>query len=243
MEVRVRGRCWSAVGVTVGGVWRETDDSHATSCTHPAISAVAGSPRRQGGRGLDRATHASRSGRGCDPASSGRGRLHRIHHGVYAVGHPRLTPRGHLWGAVLACGGPEAAVLSHRSAAAVWDLLPSPAKFDVTTLGTARSTPRRSASTAAQTLTPSRHHPPRRPARHHRRPHPHRPRHRPSPRTASSASSTARNTSASSTHTPSMRSSPEPPAAAPRPSDEPSRHSPPTTPTSPARSSRSGSSP
>ena len=59
---------------------------------------------------------------------------------MYAVGHPRLTPRGHLWGAVLACGGPDAAVLSHRSAAAVWDLLPSPAKFDVTTLANSRST-------------------------------------------------------------------------------------------------------
>ena len=69
-----------------------------------------------------------------------RGRLHRRHRGVYAVGTPHLTPRGHLWGAVLACGGPGSAVLSHKSAAAVWDLLPSPARFDVTTLGNSRST-------------------------------------------------------------------------------------------------------
>jgi predicted transcriptional regulator of viral defense system/very-short-patch-repair endonuclease len=48
------------------------------------------------------------------------GRLHRLHDGVYAVGH-RLIPRdGWLMAAVLA-SGPEA-VLSHRSAAALWGL-------------------------------------------------------------------------------------------------------------------------
>jgi hypothetical protein len=51
-----------------------------------------------------------------------RGRLHRIHRGVYAVGHPKLTGRGHWMAAVLACG-PNAA-LSHRSAAGVWGLRP-----------------------------------------------------------------------------------------------------------------------
>jgi very-short-patch-repair endonuclease len=49
-----------------------------------------------------------------------RGRLHRLHAGVYAVGH-RLVPRhGWLMAAVLA-SGPEA-VLSHYSAAILWDL-------------------------------------------------------------------------------------------------------------------------
>jgi very-short-patch-repair endonuclease len=48
------------------------------------------------------------------------GRLHRIHPGVYAVGH-RLIPReGWLMGAVLA-SDPDA-LLSHRSAAALWGL-------------------------------------------------------------------------------------------------------------------------
>lgn len=48
------------------------------------------------------------------------GRLHRIHRGVYAVGHPRLSNEGRWMAAVLACG--EGAVLSHRSAAALWGI-------------------------------------------------------------------------------------------------------------------------
>jgi predicted transcriptional regulator of viral defense system len=48
------------------------------------------------------------------------GRLHVVHHGVYAVGHRRLTRQGHWMAAVLAAG-PEA-VLCRRAAAALWDL-------------------------------------------------------------------------------------------------------------------------
>ena len=69
-----------------------------------------------------------------------RGRLHRVHRGVYAVGHPLLTWRGRLWAAVLACGGPGAAAISHRTAAAVWDLAPAPRKVDVVTRNQSRST-------------------------------------------------------------------------------------------------------
>jgi hypothetical protein len=50
------------------------------------------------------------------------GRLHRIHAGVYAVGHARLTWRGRMVAAVLASG--PGAVLSHRSAGIWWGLLP-----------------------------------------------------------------------------------------------------------------------
>jgi very-short-patch-repair endonuclease len=49
-------------------------------------------------------------------------RLQGLWRGVYAFGHKVLTAEGHLIAAVLACG-PDA-VLSHRSAAAVWELLP-----------------------------------------------------------------------------------------------------------------------
>jgi very-short-patch-repair endonuclease len=49
------------------------------------------------------------------------GRLHRIHRGVYAVGHTNLSLRGRWMAAVLACG--PGAVLSHRHAATLHDLL------------------------------------------------------------------------------------------------------------------------
>lgn len=52
------------------------------------------------------------------------GRLHRIHRGVYAVGHTRITVRARWMAAVLACG-PDA-VLSHRAAAALWGLRAAP---------------------------------------------------------------------------------------------------------------------
>lgn len=52
------------------------------------------------------------------------GRLHSLHRGVYAVGHRRLTTRGRWMAAVLACG--PGALLSHRSAAALWGLIPAP---------------------------------------------------------------------------------------------------------------------
>ncbi len=49
-----------------------------------------------------------------------RGRLHLVMRGVYAVGWPRLTQKRCWMAAVLACG--EGAVLSHRSAAALWEI-------------------------------------------------------------------------------------------------------------------------
>src|ERR1700761_893540 len=49
------------------------------------------------------------------------GRLHRLHRGVYAVGHRSLSWRGRWLAAVLAVG--DGAVLSHSSAAALWQFL------------------------------------------------------------------------------------------------------------------------
>jgi very-short-patch-repair endonuclease len=53
-------------------------------------------------------------------------RLHRIHRGVYAVGHRGLSEKGRWMAAVLACG--PKAVLSHQSAAALWGIEPSRAR-------------------------------------------------------------------------------------------------------------------
>jgi hypothetical protein len=49
-----------------------------------------------------------------------KGRLHPITRGVYAVGWPHLTCERRWMAAVLACG--EGAALSHRSAAALWEI-------------------------------------------------------------------------------------------------------------------------
>ena len=51
------------------------------------------------------------------------GYLHRIHRGVYSVGHAGLSQEGHWMAAVLACG--DLAVLSHWDAAALWRMLES----------------------------------------------------------------------------------------------------------------------
>ena len=50
------------------------------------------------------------------------GRLHELHRGVYAVGHRPPSPHARAMAAVLACGA--GAVLSHRSAAALWAITP-----------------------------------------------------------------------------------------------------------------------
>jgi very-short-patch-repair endonuclease len=51
------------------------------------------------------------------------GRLHRIHRGVYAVGHTSLPVEARFLAAVKACG--RTAVLSHFSAAVLWGIVES----------------------------------------------------------------------------------------------------------------------
>jgi hypothetical protein len=53
-----------------------------------------------------------------------RGRLHRVHRGVYAVGRGGLDVKGRLMAAILGCG--PGAVVSHRSAASLIGLATSP---------------------------------------------------------------------------------------------------------------------
>lgn len=60
------------------------------------------------------------------------GRLHRLHRGVFAVGHTDLSTYGHCLAAVLACG--PRALLSHYSAAWLWGLTATqPVPIHVTT--------------------------------------------------------------------------------------------------------------
>jgi very-short-patch-repair endonuclease len=66
-----------------------------------------------------------------------RGRLVWQFHGVYTVGDPRLMPLARPSAALLSLG--ECAVLSHRSAAAVWGLAePDPQVIDVALVGANR---------------------------------------------------------------------------------------------------------
>jgi very-short-patch-repair endonuclease len=60
-----------------------------------------------------------------------KGWLHPVHRGVYAVGHRRLSKQGR-WMAAVLTAGPDA-VLSHRSAASVWDIrYPANTRVEVT---------------------------------------------------------------------------------------------------------------
>jgi very-short-patch-repair endonuclease len=52
------------------------------------------------------------------------GRLHRVHRGVYSIGHAPISPDGVWMAAALACG--DGAVVSHWSAAAIWGMLDKP---------------------------------------------------------------------------------------------------------------------
>jgi very-short-patch-repair endonuclease len=61
-----------------------------------------------------------------------RGRLIRLHQGVYAVGHQALAPHAAELAAVLAVG--EGAYLSHFSAAALWGMVPEPPRLVHVTL-------------------------------------------------------------------------------------------------------------
>jgi very-short-patch-repair endonuclease len=82
---------------------------------------IANIARRQ--HGVVSTTQVQRAGLGPNARSARvkAGRLHRLHRGVYAVGHTQLTFEGRCMAAVLALG--EGAAVSHRSAAALWGML------------------------------------------------------------------------------------------------------------------------
>jgi hypothetical protein len=65
------------------------------------------------------------------------GRLHPVRRGVYAVGRRSLPREGRWMAAVLCCGGE--AVLSHRSAGALWGIaVEHPGRIDVSIRGSRR---------------------------------------------------------------------------------------------------------
>lgn len=69
-----------------------------------------------------------------------RGRLHRIHPHVYAVGHTALPLEGRLWGALLFAGAH--AVLSHTTAAWIWSVIDdAPRRIHLTSSGPHSSLP------------------------------------------------------------------------------------------------------
>lgn len=65
------------------------------------------------------------------------GRLHRLHPGVYAVGH-RVVSREGRWMAAVLAGG-DGAVLSHRSAAALWGIATYSGAIEITSPRDTRS--------------------------------------------------------------------------------------------------------
>jgi very-short-patch-repair endonuclease len=70
-----------------------------------------------------------------------RGVLHRVHNGVYKVGYRRMSRKGQWMAAVLASG--PGALLSHRSAARLWALLPPGDEWPEVTSGRGHRSRRR----------------------------------------------------------------------------------------------------
>jgi Protein of unknown function (DUF559) len=94
---------------------------HGQRSEDPRDAAVADLARRQ--HGIVSRDQLLGLGLGADAVDwrVKRRRLHRVHRGIYAVGHLSLTRNGRFMAAVLACG--EGAALSHFSAAVLWGMV------------------------------------------------------------------------------------------------------------------------
>jgi hypothetical protein len=112
--------------------------SHLRSTAEARIAAIAG--RQHGVVTVEQLREAGIDKYGVrDRVRTGR--LHRLHRGVYAVGHRSLSWRGRWLAAVLAAG--DGAVLSHASAAALWEYLrPIRGPVHVTVAAAVRRKPR-----------------------------------------------------------------------------------------------------
>ena len=98
-----------------------------------AVSRIAASQR---GVVTYRQLLAADLGRGAIAHRLATGRLHRLHRGVYLVGHPVPPPFALETAALLSCG--DGAVLSHGSAAALWGFGARGSMIDVTISGRER---------------------------------------------------------------------------------------------------------
>ncbi len=105
---------------------------HAQPDQAPREAVIAGHAARQYGVVSRRQLVEAGLGRGAVEHRVRMGWLHRIHRGVFAVGHPPLMREARWMAAVLACG--EGAGLSHVCATALWEIRPyNGAWIDVTT--------------------------------------------------------------------------------------------------------------
>jgi predicted transcriptional regulator of viral defense system len=120
----------SRVGWQARGVGSESHLMGAVASPPPWLRASR-LAARQWGVVSTAQLHALGLGRGAIHKAVRAGRLHRVHQGVYSVGHAVLRVEGRRLAAVLACG--PGAVLSHISAACHWGLLRSDqTRIDVT---------------------------------------------------------------------------------------------------------------
>ncbi|MBV9194409.1 MAG: type IV toxin-antitoxin system AbiEi family antitoxin domain-containing protein [Solirubrobacterales bacterium] len=90
--------------------------------TGTVTARIAGTATRQQGLVTRRQLHEH----GLDDSAIKRrvanGALYRVFHGLYLVGHQARAPLARETAALLACG--KAAVISRRSAAALWSMVP-----------------------------------------------------------------------------------------------------------------------
>jgi Transcriptional regulator, AbiEi antitoxin/Protein of unknown function (DUF559)/AbiEi antitoxin C-terminal domain len=100
--------------------WREVRAIRGDRATTPVDGAVAELARDQHGVVSRRQLRGLALSDDAIDRRVAAGRLHRLHRGVYAVGHTRLTGHGRWMAAVLACG--DGAALFGASAAALWGI-------------------------------------------------------------------------------------------------------------------------
>jgi very-short-patch-repair endonuclease len=119
--IRARG------AANLGAMSSPSDVSNLGGSKLPAVAAIAGLAARQHGLVTIGQLLAAGFTRRLVHVRVRVGWLHRVHRGVYAVGHPPVTREAHWMAAVLACG--TGALLSHRSAAALWGVRNSAASL------------------------------------------------------------------------------------------------------------------